>query len=133
METIPGNETTQTIDPDILGEEGSSLRQKLGSVRRHIKQIDLREKIIDYPFAAVGIGLAAGALVGLVRPKPRPGRVTSALVTVAGAIVFRLIRDAAIAQIGAFAKDQLREQFGRHEEEPDASTAGTGARFAPPF
>jgi hypothetical protein len=130
METIPGSETTQTIDPDILEEEGSSLKQKLGSVRRHIKQIDLRQKIIEYPFAAVGIGLAAGALVGLVRPKPQPGRVTNALVTIAGAIVFRLIRDAAVAQLGAFAKDTLREQFGRRDEEP---IAGSEASFAPPF
>lgn len=129
METIPGSETTQTIDPNFIGEEGSSLKQKLGSVRRRIKQIDLREKIIEYPFAAVGIGLAAGALVGLVRPKPQPGRVTSALVTVAGAIAFRLIREAAVAQLGGFARDYLKDQFG-HREEP---VAGTEAKFAPPF
>jgi len=127
METIPGNETTQTFGPDFIGEEEASLRQKLGSVRRRIKQIDVREKIIEYPFAAVGIGLAAGALVGLVRPKPQPGRVTSALVTVAGAIVFRLIRDAAIAQIGAFAKDKLHE-LGQHEQ-----PAASEAKIAPPF
>lgn len=131
METIPGNETTQTIDPNFIEEEeGSSLKQKLGSVRRRIKQIDLREKIIEYPFAAVGIGLAAGALVGLVRPKPQPGRITSALVTVAGAIAFRLIREAAVAQLGGFAKDYLKDQFGHREEEP---SAGTDAKFAPPF
>lgn len=130
MQTTSSDSSAQTIDPNVIGDEGSTLRQKLGSVRRRIKQIDLREKIIEYPFAAVGIGLAAGALVAIIRPKPQPGRVTSALVTVAGALAFRLIREAAVAQLGGFARDYLKNNFAGHDDE---AVSGSDPKYAPPF
>jgi len=117
---VTTNESRASIDPNVLEGAQSKIKQKLGQVGRRIKKIDLREKVVAYPFAAVGIGLAAGALVGLVRPKPQPGRVTSALMTVAAAIAFRLMREAAVKSLGAYAKDFLSEQLGGKKDDADS-------------
>ena len=72
MQTI--NEIKEEkIDPAV-----STVKQKLGDARRYVKQIDLREKVVSNPLPAIGIGLAAGALVGLIRPMPHRNRVSGA-------------------------------------------------------
>ncbi len=87
--------------------EPSAFKQKFGEVRRRIKSIDLRSAVVDHPFPAIGIGFAVGALVGLLRPMPQRGRVSSARVGVGTALAFRLIRETAITQLGAYARDFL--------------------------
>jgi hypothetical protein len=88
-------------------EETSTIKRTFFAARRRIKAIDLRQSVGDNPFAAVGIGLAAGALVGLLRPKPQPGRITSALVSAAGLLAYRLIRDTAVVELGRYASQLL--------------------------
>lgn len=88
----------------------SKIKQTFFAARRKIKQIDLRQTAVDYPFAAVGIGLAAGALVGLLRPKPQPGRITSAFFSAAGILAYRLIRDTAVVELGKYASNLLSNQ-----------------------
>jgi hypothetical protein len=85
----------------------SKMKQRFIAARRKIKEIDLRQSVVDNPFAAVGIGLAVGAAIALIRPKPQPGRITGALVSAAGVLVYRLVRDAAIVELGRYASQLL--------------------------
>ena len=101
--------------------EQSAVKQKLGQIGRSLKKVDLRKQIVEYPFAAVGIAAAAGALVGLVRPKPQPGRFSSLLFTTLGAIGFRLVREAAVKELGQYAKNYL---LNRRDQAAQASSFG---------
>jgi hypothetical protein len=103
---------------ETLDAEQSAIKQKLGQVGRSLKKVDLRKQIVDYPFAAIGIAAAAGAIIGLVRPKPEPGRFSSLLFTTLGAIGFRLVREAAVKELGTYAKNYLLNR------DQDASTFG---------
>jgi len=114
MEVSTNNPSVSTIDPNVVDESESKIKQKLGAARRRIKQIDLRQTVIDNPFTAVGIGLAAGALVGLVRAKPERGRVTSALISVAGMLAYRFLKDTAVAEIGHYARGFIAENFAEN-------------------
>ena len=87
--------------------EQSAVKQKLGQIGRSLKKVDLRKQIVEYPFAAIGIAAAAGAIVGLVRPKRETGRLSSLIVTTLGAIGFRLVREAAVKELGQYAKNYL--------------------------
>ena len=102
--------------------EPSAFKQKLGEVRRRIKGIDLRTAVIEHPLPAVGIGFAVGALVGLLRPMPQRGRVSSALVALGTTLAFRLIRETAITQLGAYARDMIANK------DRNAEGAGDQAR-----
>lgn len=108
------------------------IQQRLGQFGRSLKKIDLRKQIVEYPFAAVGIAAGVGAIIGLARPKPQPGRVTGALISAAGLIGFRLIREAAVRELGEYAKNYI---FDRNAQRPDvgAQTADTGGgvRYSP--
>jgi hypothetical protein len=109
---------------DIENEQGlkDKVGEKLGQFGRQLKKIDLRKQIVSYPYPAIGIAFAAGAIVGLVRPKPQPGRFSSLLFTTLGAIGFRLIREAAVRELGNYAKSR----FLGHENQ--AANAGFGAQ-----
>lgn len=85
----------------------SAIKQRLGQVGRSMKKLDLRKQIVDYPFPAVGIAVALGAIVGAVRPKPQPSRLGGLIVTTLGAIGFRLIREAAVKELGTYAKNYI--------------------------
>ena len=50
-------------------------KQKLGQFGRKLKKIEVRESIVDHPFAAIGIAAGIGAIIGLARPMPHRGRV----------------------------------------------------------
>jgi hypothetical protein len=89
--------------------DSSKLKQRFVSARRRIKDIDLRQTIVDNPLTAVSIGLAAGALVGLLRPKPASGRISGPLIAATGTLVYRLIRDTAIAELARYAAEVLRD------------------------
>jgi hypothetical protein len=109
------------LDTELESEQ-SAVRQRLGQIGRAMKKVDVRKQIVAHPFAAVGIAAAAGAIVGFVRPKPQPGRVSSLLITTLGAITFRLVREAAVRELGQYAKNYL---LNRNEQNEPASFAGT--------
>lgn len=108
------------------------VQQRLGQFGRSLKKVDLRKQIVAYPFAAVGIAAAAGAIVGLARPKPQPGRVTGALISALGLIGFRLIREAAVRELGEYAKNYILD---RNQQRPNMGTqtadTGSGVRYSP--
>ncbi len=91
-------------------------KQKLGQLGRKLKRIDVRGSIVDHPFAAIGIGAAVGALIGLARPMPKRGRMSSAVVAGLSAIGVRVLREAAMRQFGDMAKTWLQSR----QAAPDA-------------
>jgi hypothetical protein len=105
---------------------------KLGQAGRSLKKIDLRKQIVAYPFAAVGIAAAAGAIVGLVRPKPQKGRISSALISTLGIIGFRLVREAAVRELGQYAKNYvLNKREGGQEGFAGQAAENRGVRYSP--
>ena len=118
MDTFETNPQQQKIDPavDVMGVPKTGFKQRLGQLGRTIKRIDVRSEVVTHPFAAVGICAAAGALVGLVQPSSS-GRLGRALVALTGAIGFRLVREAAMARLGTFARDWLQQsQVATHTD-----------------
>lgn len=94
-----------------------AVKEKLGQVGRKLKRIEVRESIIAHPFAAIGIGAAIGAAIGLARPMPRHGRVSNVVMAALSAIGLKLIREAAMQHVGGMAKDWLAsKQQGRQQE-----------------
>lgn len=117
---------------DQLGAKTSAVKERLGKVGRSLKKVDLRETIATHPFAAVGIAAAAGAIIGLVRPAPQRGRVTSALIATLGAIGFRLVRDTAMRELGTYAKNYMLNRRDNMQSEAGAQTVeGGGIRYTP--
>lgn len=112
-------------------ETESAFKQKLGAVGRQIKKLDVRGKIVDYPYAAVGIAAAAGVIVGIVRPKPQTSRFSSLLFTTLGAIGFRLVREAALQQLGVAAKSYLVRKDEGFANAPSANVEGGDVRYTP--
>ena len=86
-----------------------AVKEKLGQVGRKLKRIEVRESIVAHPFAAIGIGAAVGAAIGLLRPMPKHGRVTNVVMAAISAIGIKLIREAAIQHLGRMAKDWLQQ------------------------
>jgi hypothetical protein len=109
------------------------VQERLGQFGRSLKKIDLRTQIVAYPFAAVGIAAAAGAIVGLARPKPQPGRVTGALISALGLIAFRLVREAAVRELGEYAKNYILDRNAARSPNMGAQTADSGGavRYSP--
>ena len=122
MQTI--NEIKEEkIDPAV-----STVKQKLGDARRYVKQIDLREKVVSNPLPAIGIGLAAGALVGLIRPMPHRNRVTGALMGLVTGLAFRAARSYAMAHLATYAKDFIKNAGAEQPAVEKSTTA-----YTPPF
>lgn len=114
------------------GGDQSAIKQKLGRIGRQLKKVDLRKQIVDYPFAAVGIAAAAGAIVGFVRPKPEPGRLSSLLFTTLGAIGFRLVREAAVKELGTYARNYISNRRTERSESFDSQPVeGGNVRYTP--
>lgn len=97
--------------------EPSAFKQRLGEVRRRIKNIDLRSAVIDHPLPAVGIGFAAGALVGLLRPMPKRGPISRALFAAGTALALRYVREEALHRLGAYARDLISNKPPREAGE----------------
>lgn len=118
-----------------LENEQSAVKQRLGQIGRSLKKVDLRKQIVDYPFPAVGIALAAGAIVGLVRPKPQPSRFSSLLFGTLGAIGFRLVREAAVKELGAYAKNYFLSKRDQNEQSSfgaaQSGVEGGSVRYTP--
>ena len=108
-----------------IEQEVSTLKQKLGSFGRRIKRMDLRGQIVNHPFASAGIAIGVGALIGLARPMPKRGRVSGAMMAMLSAVGFRLMREAAMVQLGQYAKGLLSrdEQPGMQANVPQAGTS----------
>jgi hypothetical protein len=111
-----------TMDINESRDTESGIKQKLGQFGRSLKKVDVRARIVDYPFAAVGIAAATGAIIGLVRPKPQPGRISGALITTLGMIGFRLVREAAARELGQYAKNYI---LNRRDENAQTSSLGS--------
>lgn len=107
METV---ENKPKIDPnvDVMSVPKRPFKQKLGDLGRKIKGVDLKNQIVMHPFPAVGIAAAAGAIIGFARPMPRRGPITGALMTLFGAIGYRLVREAVMLQLSSYTKEWLR-------------------------
>ncbi len=106
-------------------------KERLGAAGRSLKKIDLRKQIVAYPFAAVGIAAAAGAIVGLVRPTPQKGRISSALISTLGLIGFRLVREAAVRELGQAAKNYVLNKREGQEGFAGQTTESRGVRYSP--
>ncbi|HUS29305.1 MAG TPA: hypothetical protein VMZ53_12390 [Kofleriaceae bacterium] len=127
MEVTTNNPSASKIDPNVIGEEGASkIKQTFGAARRRIKQIDLRAIIVDNPLAAVGIGLAAGAAVGLIRPMPKRGPVDRLLTGLVTTMVYRAIKQAAFTQLASYAREYIADHT---ESKSSARTADVNAPF----
>jgi hypothetical protein len=87
-----------------------AVKQKLGQVGRKLKRIEVRETIVEHPFAAIGIGAAIGAIVGLARPMPQRSRTSAAISAAVTAIALRMVREAAFRRLGMMARDWLSGQ-----------------------
>ena len=98
-------------------------KQKLGQFGRKLKKIEVRESIVDHPFAAIGIAAGIGAIIGLARPMPHKGRVSALVMAGISAIGMRVIREAAMRQLGTMAKDWLTGQ--------QTGQAGAGPAYSP--
>jgi uncharacterized membrane protein YjjP (DUF1212 family) len=114
----------EKIDPAV-----STMKQKLGDARRRIKQIDLREKVVSNPLPAIGIGFAAGALVGLIRPMPHRNRVSGALMGLVTGLAFRAVRSYAMAHLATYAKDFIKNAGS----EQSSNVEGSKPAYTPPF
>ena len=124
---VTNNPTSSTIDPNVIEEGTSKIKQKLGAARRRVKQIDLRQLIVDNPLPAVGIGLALGVAAGLARPMPKQSKVAGVLGSLATAFIIRTVREMAMTQFGQYARNYIGERFAGEEK------STRDVNVAPPF
>lgn len=99
-------------------------KEKLGQFGRTLKRIEVRESIVDHPFAAIGIAAGVGAIIGLARPMPNHSRIGGLVMAGLSAIGMRVIRQAAMEHLGMMAKDWLTGQNSNAD-------AGDTAQFKP--
>lgn len=122
METFE-NKTTKDDVFNAVQDKAEGFKAKLGNFGRRIKRIDLRSQIVDHPFAAVGIAAGVGALIGLARPMPKRGPISGAMMALVSAIGFRVVREAAMVQLGQYAKGLLsKDREGMEANVPQAGT-----------
>lgn len=122
METFEGKYQRDESMYSRAEEEATGIKRKLGNLGRRIKRIDLRSQITSHPFAAIGIAAGVGAIIGLARPMPKRGPISGALMAITSAIGFRMLREAAMIQLGQYAKSLLSkdEQEGMQANVPQA-------------
>ena len=101
-----------------------AVKGKLGQVGRTLKRIEVRESIVDHPFAAIGIAAGAGAILGLALPIRQRSRIGGLVMAGLSALGMRVIRQAAMEHLGAMAKDWITGQ-NRSGSEPDSGDTGT--------
>ncbi|HEY5950432.1 MAG TPA: DUF883 C-terminal domain-containing protein [Kofleriaceae bacterium] len=104
-----------------IEDEASGIKQRLGNLGRRIKRIDLRSQIDTHPLTALGIAAGVGALIGLARPMPKRGPISGAMMAIFSTLGFRLLREAAMVQLGQYAKGVLsKDQTGMESNVPQA-------------
>ena len=124
METFENKTKNESGFAGAIEEEASGIKQRLGQLGRRIKRVDLRSRIVDHPFPAIGIALGVGALIGLARPMPKRGRVSGAAIALLSTIGFRLAREAAMVQLAQYAKGLLsKDQQGQQANVPQSGVA----------
>lgn len=106
----------------------SGFKHALARFGRTLKSIDVRQTIVDHPFAAIGVAAAAGALLGGARPMPERGRISSAVISTLGLIAFKLVRDTAIRELGMAAKNIV---FAPREAAEGIPNPPSGIRYTP--
>ncbi|HSN27548.1 MAG TPA: hypothetical protein VLT45_14745 [Kofleriaceae bacterium] len=113
----------------------SAVKEKLGQVGRKLKRIEVRESIVDHPFAAIGIAAGIGAIIGLARPMPNRSRVGSLVMAGLSALGMRMIRQAAMEHLGGMARDWLAGQRGQSSESSANASGATGSStsFSPAY
>lgn len=84
-----------------------AVKQKLGKVGRTLKRIEVRESIVDHPFAAIGIAAGIGAIIGLARPMRERSFIGGLVISGLSALGMQVLRVAAMEQLGGMAKDWL--------------------------
>ena len=99
----------------------NAAKQKLGQLGRKLKKIEVRESIVDHPFAAIGIAAGIGAIIGLARPMPERSKIGALVMAGISALGMRVIREAAMRHIGGMAKDWITGQQSVHGGEPQYS------------
>jgi hypothetical protein len=75
-----------------------------------------------------------GAIIGLVRPAPQRGRISGALISTLGLVGFRLVREAAVRELGQYAKNYiLNRDTGSASTNIGAQSVegGGGVRYSP--
>jgi hypothetical protein len=107
----------------------SAAKEKLGQFGRKLKRIEVRESITDHPFAAIGIAVGVGAILGLARPMPERSRIGGLVMAGLSAIGMRVIKEAAMRQLGGMAKDWITGQSGASS----SSATGSSASFSPAY
>jgi hypothetical protein len=120
--TYEANVPQSGLDEAARGRFGA-VKDKLGQVGRKLKRIEVRESIVDHPFAAIGIAAGIGAILGLARPMPERSRVGGLVMAGLSALGMRLIRQAAMEHLGGMAKDWLTgQQSGNQADAGDTAT-----------
>jgi hypothetical protein len=114
-----------------LDQTESAFKQRLRTVGRRVKNIDLRGRIVANPFAAVGIAAGVGVLAGLARPMPQRSRIGGALMGVLTAIGFRAVRGYAMSQLGTMAKNVILNKEAQASTGAAREGVGTGVRYTP--
>lgn len=113
MQPTYSTDVNTGVDVSDIDEQGRLARAKnkvtdaLGRAGRRVKRIEVRESIVEHPLPAVGIAAAVGAAIALIRPMPERGRVSSLVMATLGAIGIRLVKEAALGQLGDMAKNYL--------------------------
>jgi hypothetical protein len=79
---------------------------------------DIRARIVTNPWPAVGIAVAAGAIVASLGGGRRErGRIAEAAFAAVGAFVVRLARDAALKELASYALRRFSEFTADREAE----------------
>lgn len=96
-----------------LAERMDELRQRLAYV---IERLDLRAQVEQHPWEIVGAAAMLGAWLGFAPPRVKVAerrglraRVADGLLSAVGAIAVRLVREAALRQVGEVAKKWWEE------------------------
>lgn len=123
MDTVE-NRSASDDAYSVADEEVSGVKRRLGQIGRRLKHVDIRSPIVDHPLAAVGIAAGVGAILGLVRPMPKRGRVSAALIALATTIGMRLVREAVMMQLTDLAKERFVGPRGQRGTQAQAPQAG---------
>lgn len=127
METFENKDNEKSGFAGAVEEKMSGVKHRLGALGRRIKRVDLRSRIVDHPFMAVGIAAGVGALVGLARPMPKRGPISGAMMALVSTIGFRLAREAAMVRLGQYAKGLINKEGAEQPANVPQSGMNQGA------
>ena len=96
-----------------------------------IEQLDLRARVEEHPWELVGAAALLGAWLGFAPPRVKlteaktlRGRIADSMLAAIGAIAVRLVREAALHEVGEVAKQWWQDASrGKPPREPAAHPA----------